>query len=185
MSGRPRSWVLMVPANAFLQMIIDIMGYHHYCASTSVRCQLHYGAVALPLVDFFPLRHGMGLTLEVHHDTPRPSEGSWDDEDEAIDLLQRTSSRKTLTLEEIIPMQSQDALQMAHVRLFSAVDYLKLPDFIVIAEPCTPSSVESELLQWGHHCRCWIDCESASAICWPVAFLCFAAILSLRLDRRH
>ena len=111
----------------------------------------------------------MGLTMEVNHDTPRPSEGSWDDEDDAIDLLQRTSFRTTLSLEETIPMLSQEAKHVMHVRLFSAVEYLQLPDFIVIAEPCTSSSVESELLQWGHHCRCWMDPESACAICWPAA----------------
>ena len=69
MSGRPRSWVLMVPANAFLQMIIDIMGYHHYCASSSVRCQLHHGAVELPLVSL-----GRFLPIATRHGTDHGSE---------------------------------------------------------------------------------------------------------------
>ena len=85
----------------FLQMIIDIMGYHFYCASPTVRCQLQHGEAELPIVDFFQLRHGMGLTMLVHHDTPLPSEDSWE-EDEAIDLLQRSMSRMKLSLEASI-----------------------------------------------------------------------------------
>lgn len=168
MSGRPRSWALMVPAQAFLQTIIDIMGYHFYCASPTVRCQLQHGEAELPMVDFFQLRHGMGLTMFVHHDTPLPSNDSWE-EDEAIDLLQRSTLRTKLSLEASIPAHPCDASQLNHVRLFSAVEYMKLPDFLDLKEPLTISNVEHELSNWGHSCKCWVDLDSATAVCWPAA----------------
>ena len=168
MSGRPRSWALMVPAQAFMQMIIDIMGYQFYCASPTVRCQLQHGEAELPIVDFFQLRHGMGLAMFVHHDTPLPSDDSWE-EDEAIDLLQRSTSRMKLSLEASIPAPPGDASQMNHVRLFSAVEYMQLPDFLDLKEPLTISNVEHELSNWGHFCKCWIDLDSATAVCWPAA----------------
>eukprot|EP00435_Cladocopium_sp_Y103_P062619 s676_g24.t1 len=178
-NGIPRSWALMVPGLLHRQTLIDVMGYRPYCTPVGARCVANFGDFLLD--DQAPLQaqHGMFITLSVLH----PVASVEQDETSALQvdatmLLQKSVSRRVVHLEDLLP----EPMQTSAVRLFSAVDFLTVPDIVEIHGALSSVAVEQELMTWGHDCRCWLDEESADLTDEQGVFLEVSEVFRQELD---
>ena len=133
--GRPRSWALMTPAQVLKQTIVASVGYRTYCDRSHMRCEIRHGQAEIQDDGHFQLRHGMHLQLFVVYTFLQAPITVWDDD--GMNLLQLKVDRPILALDSLLSSPPRVAL-----RLFSAVDSLKVPDYVEIHEPVVAKAVE-------------------------------------------